>query len=179
LYLSLVQHNKYFSVWNLFYKRDPLSQGLIDSDIFSTVGFRLLQVQLCVSYAYTGIEKLKGIQWWEGVAVWHVLGLQDLVSGDYTFLQNFPVVVGLLTMVTVIFEIYFPFAMMLERLKPWWLLLGVAFHAGTGIFMSIPFFCLVMISPYVLFVDPSSLRVFIERRLEFFRKLFRRSSQPA
>jgi hypothetical protein len=164
-YLSFVKHNRWFSLWNLRAKWKDRSRAesqirlpQIESDPWSTMGVRLIQVHLCVSYAYTGIEKLKGSQWWEGVAVWHVLGMKEILPMDLTFLQNFPLVIGLLTITTVLFEVYFPAAMLSSRVRPWWLIMGLIFHGMTGIFMSLPFFCLTMVTPYLLFLDSRTVR---------------------
>ncbi len=153
LYLSLVQHNRCFSVLNLFSK----TKRSISGDLLSTVGIRLFQIQLCVSYAYTGIEKLKGSQWWEGTAVWYVLGMKELLIGDFSFLQSFPLIIGAMTIITVVFEVYFPMAMLYKPIRKYWLLIGLAFHLGTAIFMSLPFFCAVMIAPYLLFLTKDDI----------------------
>lgn len=174
LYLSLVNHNRYFSILNIGRPKlhHQINLPQIDSDLLSTVGVRLIQVQLCLSYAYTGIEKLKGSVWWEGVAVWHVLGIQELMSMDLTFLQSFPLIIGALTMMTVIFEIYFPAAVLSDSVRPYWLMIGLGFHGSTAIFMNLPFFCLVMIAAYLLFIDSKSLRFAVYRFRGIARALF-------
>lgn len=159
LYLSLVKHNTFFSLLNLWRQKANIDLG----GPLSTIGIRLIQVQLCISYAYTGIEKLKGDQWWEGTAVWYVLGMREFMASDFSYLQNFPLVIGFLTIVTVIFEVYFPAAMLIRGLRPIWLLIGAFFHLSTGIFMNLPFFCVVMITPYLLFLRSETLRSVIEK----------------
>lgn len=156
LYLSLVKHNSFFSVLNLFSLRTRSVPEL--GSPLSTIGIRLIQIQLCLSYAYTGIEKLKGDQWWEGTAVWYVLGMREFMVGDFSYLQNFPLVIGLLTIITVLFEVYFPAAMVIRPLRPVWLILGAFFHISTGIFMNLPFFCAVMLAPYLLFLQPNTVK---------------------
>jgi hypothetical protein len=151
LYLSLVQHDRFFTLR----KKMDLDSF---SDPISSMGIRLIQIQLCISYAYTGIEKLKGTQWWEGTAVWYVLGMAELLPGDYTFMLKFPLIIGCLTIMTVLFEVYFPAAVWVPGFKYYWLLVGLVFHLSTALFMSLPFFCLVMTSAYVLFIDPKVVR---------------------
>ena len=163
--LSFVDHNRYFSIWNLRKKKvsDNIKLPRIDSDWVSTIGVRLIQVQICFVYAFTGIEKLKGDTWWEGTALWKVASMKDLLQGDYTFLYNFPILVACMTLFTLIFEVYFPAAVMNRGLRPYWLGVGVVFHMMTGVFMGIPFFALVMTLPYLLFIDPKQLRFFIHK----------------
>jgi hypothetical protein len=178
LYLSVVQHDRFFTLKP--YLKNwfgvPVEAAVNRyGDMLSSVGIRLLQIQLCVCYAYTGIEKLKGTQWWEGTAVWYVLGMKELLPGDYTFLQNFPLLIGVMTMATVIFETYFPCAMLSRKVRPYWLAIGLMFHLGTAIFMSLPFFCMVMVSLYVLFL-PQEWAQHVVKAVLSVRKA--RSSQP-
>lgn len=150
-YLSFVNHNQYFSIWNLLNKKRRIHER---SDMFSTMGIRLLQIQLCMSYAYTGFEKLKGMQWWEGSAVWHVIGMDELMPHDFVFMQNFPLTIAAMSMATVIFEVYFIFAVWNQRLRYPWLVIGTVFHFSTALFMELWYFAFIMVAPYVLFLPP-------------------------
>src|SRR5690606_34904437 len=106
----------------------------------------------------------------EGSAVWYVIGIDELIPHDFAFLKDFPVFVALLTQLTVIFEIYFVFAVW-SRLRPVWLLIGFLFHLGTAVFMGLYFFCLVMIGPYLLFIESSTLKRAVERIAHGWRRL--------
>ncbi len=173
-YLSFADHNRYFSILNWFRKQKVRAErAVLQSDMLTTMAIRLIQIQLCISYAYTGIEKLKGSAWWEGTAVWYVIGLDDLVPHDFAFMQNFPVIVALLSMSTVVFEIYFSFAVWNKKLKYPWLAAGFLFHLGTALLMDLHFFFLVMVSSYLVFLPPMRGPLSaLQTRL--FRYLFRR-----
>jgi hypothetical protein len=175
-YLSFIDHNRHFSVLNYFrrsvHKGSEVPPGDVQSDLFSSMGVRLIQIQLCLSYAYTGIEKLKGSVWWEGTAVWHVIGMDDLIPHDLAFMQNFPVVLALLSMATIIFEIYFVFAVWNQKLKWPWLMVGFLFHLSTAIFIDLHFFFLVITSAYLVFLPP--LKPWVQR----WRALRVRPSEP-
>lgn len=171
--LCFVQHNKHFSVWNL--RSKSISQKIllpeINSDWISTVGYRLIQVQLCLVYAFTGIEKLKGSSWWDGTAIWQVVNMKDLLPGDFTFLYHVPLLVAVLTIGTIVFEIYFVAAVTNKFLRPIWLTAGVVFHLMIGLFIDIPFFALVMILPYLLFIGSKPLRFSVHQFQEKFSGL--------
>ena len=154
-YLCFIDHNRYFSIWNLMsgLKRQRVTKlKQYGSDLVSSMGIRLLQIQLCLSYAYTGFEKLKGHTWWSGQAIWYVIGMQSIVPHDFGFMKNYPVIIAILTMATVIFEVYFIFAVWSRRLRYPWLVVGFLFHLGTAICMGLWYFFLVMTSPYLLFL---------------------------
>lgn len=165
-YLSFINHNQYFSLWNLICKK---RKKIEKSDMVSSMGVRLLQAQLCLTYAYTGLEKFKGNQWWEGSAIWHVTGIDDIISRDFSFLQNVPTLVASLSMMTVVFEVYFIFAIWNKRLRYPWLLVGVLFHISTAVFMELWFFAFMMIAPYLLFL-PDLSKVSWPQFTKVFRK---------
>jgi hypothetical protein len=119
---------------------------------------RLMQIQLCVIYVYTGMEKLKGHPWWKGSAVWGVLGNHQMMLFDLSFLQQWPLIIAAMTHLTLIFEIYFAVLVWIRPLRNYVLLFGLAFHAMIGFSMGLFFFSAGMMSAYVLFADPNWLR---------------------
>lgn len=153
LYLSLIDSHRYFSVWSWWHRRKKDVRGTkeLKSDLLSSVGMRLIQMQLCIIYAFTGWEKLKGSEWWEGTAIWQVLGNQFLASVDLSFLVHVPLVVVISTWGTLIFEIYFCVAIWIKKLRPIWLGIGILLHAGIALVMGLYFFSMVMVSAYLLF----------------------------
>lgn len=124
-----------------------------DTDAVSSAFYRLAQFQICAIYAYTGFEKLKGVSWWNGSALWTVFANPQMVVFDMTWMRHFAFVIALITYVTIIFEIYFPMALFVPKLKKYWLFAGLFFHLGIGILMGLMPFSLVMLSPYFLLFD--------------------------
>lgn len=160
LYLSLCRHNEHFNVL----KKRPFKKNSLYPDMFTSMGYRLVQIQLCVVYAYTGLEKIRGDQWWEGSALWYVMGNSQLVPMDLSFMQHVPWLIAVMTFATLMFEIYFPFAVLAPVTRWIWLAVGALMHLGTALFMGLPFFSLVMLSSYFLFL-PEEAKTFIFERL--------------
>lgn len=123
------------------------------SRILTSVGARILQIQLCLIYGYTGFEKLKGNDWWDQTAIWKVLGNEQLMLADLSFLRNAPLVIGLATWGTVLFEIYSPVLFWPRATRKWTLMAGWALHVGISLTMGLYIFSLTMMSAYFLFVD--------------------------
>lgn len=159
-YLSFTDNNRYLNLYKLFKGGgETLTEASTPSvDLFSSVFIRLLQLQLCVIYAYTGLEKLKGQTWWDGSAVWYIMGNEMLVPFDLSFFKSIPWAIALLTFSTLIFEIYFPFAVWQKKVRGPWLFIGLVFHSCTALFMGLYFFAFTMMPAYLLFVDSSYLR---------------------
>lgn len=156
LYLCFIESDQHLSLRKKF-KLPSFAPKFNDLSL-STVGVRLIQIQLCVIYGYTGLEKLKGSVWWDGTAIWQVMSNQQLSTMDLSFLQNFPLLVVFMTYATLIFEIYFPFAVWTKKTRPWWLAIGFMFHVGIALTMGLVFFSGVMVAAYLVFLNGDYLR---------------------
>jgi hypothetical protein len=132
------------------------------SESFQSMGMRLVQVQICLIYGFSGLGKLKGVSWWNGEALWGVLANPQLSRFDFTWTAHFPVIIAFLTSATVYWEIYFPVLIWIPRLRPWVLLWGAALHVGIGVMMNLPFFALIMLSSYALFLTDAQKRFVIK-----------------
>lgn len=153
-YLAFADSCARLSVLNLFKKSKPVR---LESDFLTSAMMRMMQFQICIIYAYTGFEKLKGMSWWDGTALWSVLANPQMVDHDWTFLRHVPIVIAIGSFVSILFEIYFPAAMLNVKFRKYWLILGVGFHVSIGLLMGLMHFSLVMISTYFLFVSSETL----------------------
>jgi len=150
-YLAWTDSCARLSVLNLFKQKEALRKN---SDWLTSAMMRMMQFQICIIYAYTGFEKLKGTSWWDGTALWSVLANPQMVAMDFSFLRHVPLVIAIGSFSSIIFEIYFPAAMLNRQLKYPWLAIGVLFHLSIGLLMGLMHFSLVMISTYFLFIAP-------------------------
>jgi hypothetical protein len=140
----------------------------------SSMAFRLMQIQICVIYAYSGFEKLRGPAWWDGNALWYALINSHVSRWDLSWIAHLPwvsVLLGLFTYGTLLLEIYFPMLVWSKRWKFWALGAGVAMHVMIGVVFRLPFFAAVMISIYVLFLSTSELRQLEQQWKKFCLKL--------
>lgn len=151
-YLSFTRCDEYFSLKSYLGKSAPEK---VDS--VSSAFTRLWQIQILVIYAYTGFEKLRGNSWWDGTALWTVLGNPQMVGRDLGFLRHFPLLVVAMSFLTILFEVYFPMAMWTQKLRKPWLVAGVFFHSGIGLFMGLWTFSLLMMVPYWFFLTREEL----------------------
>lgn len=124
----------------------------------SHIAFRLMQVQLCVIYAFAGLEKLKGTRWWDGSAIWDIFSMGSMQRWDFSFVAHVPVVIAIATYVVLFWEIYFPVLVWHPVWKRYFLWGGLFMHIGIGLFMSLPAFAFLMVSIYALFLEGSYIR---------------------
>lgn len=137
------------------------------SDLSSVV-YRLIQIQICIIYSYTGFEKLKGTTWWDGTALWTVFANPQFSQFDLKWMSRFPWFFPFGTFLTVIFEIYFVAMVCHPKLRKYGLAIGVIFHLGIGFLLGLMPFSLVMLATYFLFLTREEL-AFFTRKLSQFR----------
>jgi len=119
-----------------------------------SVAFRMSQIQLCLIYAFAGLDKVRGMSWWRGDAVWLVFGNHQRAVVDMTWMGHFPAAVAFVTYLTLFWEVYFPalvwFKPVGRRLS---LGVGVVVHTGIALCMGLFCFSSLMMSSYALFLD--------------------------
>lgn len=161
-YLSFTKCSDFFTIKVFLKKYFTKNAKPHDPNYFldqlSTVFFRLMQIQICVIYMYTGFEKLKGNTWWDGTALWTVFANPQFTGFDLVWLRHFPLFFAIGTFTTIIFEVYFPVMVLNKKYRLFWLMLGVIFHTGIGLTLSLMPFSIVMLSTYFLFLDRTILR---------------------
>ena len=126
-----------------------------------------MQIQICVIYGFSGMEKLKGTRWWDGSAIWDVLSIGNMQRWDLSFVAHFPILLSTAVYVVLLFEIYFPVLVWLRRWRLPMLVFGVQMHIGIYVFMNLPSLGFMMISLYALFLTKeeveAGIRVCSER----------------
>lgn len=154
-YMSFTQSCERLSVMNVLRKKTKFAL----SDTLSSFMIRMMQIQICIIYAYTGFEKLKGGSWWDGTALWSVMANPQVTTWDFSFLRAIPWFFALFGFITMLFEIYFPVMVVWQKTRYLWLLMGVGFHMGIALTMPLWPFSVLMISTYFLFIDPKYLEL--------------------
>ncbi len=159
-YLCLVDARQNLSILSYFRNQGDAGKVRLRpvSDLLNSVAIRLFQIQLCIIYGYTGMEKLKGAPWWEGTALWNVVANSQMALMDFSFILRWPLLIIIGTYFTLIFEIYFPALIWPKKIRGWVLLAGVLLHVGIGLTMGLVFFSAVMVAGYILFLESNTMR---------------------
>ena len=119
---------------------------------------RLMQIQMVVLFFYSGIEKLRGDEWWNGEAIWFLFAtneyysplLLDLLARQYWL-------VNVATYSTILIELAFTFLIWQRRTRPYLLAAAIFLHLQFAIFMALYYFSVVMIMGHMSFVRPEWL----------------------
>lgn len=158
-YLSWTPCCETFSLKRFIFKNIPT----LKMDLLGSVFFRMAQIHLSVIYAYTGFEKLKGMTWWDGTALWSVFANPQMVIFDMTWTRAFPIFIAVISFFTIFWEIYWPAAILSQKTRFLWLGLGVLFHCGIGFLMALWNFAIVMMAVYPLFLSEKTIEKFFFR----------------
>jgi hypothetical protein len=124
----------------------------------ANLAIRLLQVHLCIVYLFSGMAKLEGATWKLGTAIWWSAANYEYQSIDLTWLSNWPILVALVTHVTVFWELYYCALVWNRFTRPLVLWLAVLIHGGIALFMGMITFGLAMIFANLAFVRPETVR---------------------
>lgn len=117
---------------------------------------RLIQIQLCAVYFFTGLAKI-GADWIDGSALYWVLNDLSLTRWPY-FKVPMPMwICRLSSWGTLVWEIGFPLLVAMRWVRPWALLAGVALHVGILLSMEVGWFSQVTLCWYAVFLNGDML----------------------
>ncbi len=116
---------------------------------------RLFQLQLCTVYFVTGLAKLAGETWWEGVSVHYLLNDVTLTRWSYAQLPVPLWMTAPLTYATLIFEVFFPVLVFFPQTRKWTLLFGLCFHLGIYAVIEVGWFSFYAMAMYTVWIPDS------------------------
>jgi uncharacterized membrane protein YphA (DoxX/SURF4 family) len=128
----------------------------------ANLAIRLLQLHLCVMYLFSGIAKIEGATWKLGTAMWWSAANYEYQSIDLTWLANWPLVVALLTHMTVFWELYYCCLVWNRFARPLVLWMAMIIHGGIALFMGMITFGLAMIIANLAFLRPETVRAWVD-----------------
>lgn len=123
----------------------------------ANLAVRLIQLHMCVIYAFAGMAKLQGPAWWSGVAFWGAAANLEYQSLDITWLAHYPLLVAVLTHTTIFWELYYPALIWPRFSRPIMLAAAVPLHLGIACCMGMMTFGVIMLVGNAAFVRPAWL----------------------
>jgi Vitamin K-dependent gamma-carboxylase len=123
----------------------------------NTIATRLIQLHLCVIYLFGGLSKMRGEMWWDGSAFWFSVVNYEYQSLNLTWLGNFPILVGIMTAVTIFWETSYCAIIWPSLTRPVALVLALLVHGGIGLALGMWTFGTIMIVANLAFVHPQTM----------------------
>jgi hypothetical protein len=139
-YCLIMPTNKYYALDTVLLKNKKTS-----NPVYESFFMRVLQIHLCIAYFFGGIGKLIMPGWISADGIWKSLMLVNFKIIDFSFLANYPIVTTTLGCVIVALELLYPIFIYIDKTRRLWLIGIILMHVFIGLFMSLPFFGLVMI----------------------------------
>jgi predicted DCC family thiol-disulfide oxidoreductase YuxK len=116
---------------------------------------RLIQIQMALLFLFSGLNKIRGDDWWNGDAIWLVFVTNDYyVRSVVDILAAHYWLVNIATYSTIVIEIAFPFLVWQKQTRPFLLAAAIFLHSQFALLMGMPYFSFVMISGHMSFVRP-------------------------
>ncbi|MDQ4133916.1 MAG: HTTM domain-containing protein [Actinomycetota bacterium] len=132
---------------------------------------RLMQVQLTVVYLSTLWAKAGGFTWREGTAVSYALRVRFLNRLAVPDLLTRSVLISnLLSYGTLAVELALGVLVWNRRVRPWVLLLGVAFHLAIDYALRVGFFSYAIFVLYLAFIPPETMDAWLWKLRDRFRR---------
>lgn len=160
LYLMLGPSGSRFSVdaW-----RARRARQITDSpSVTANLAVRLMQCHMCVIYLFAGLSKLQGLSWWNGFAFWGGIANQEYQTLDLTWLADWPLVINVLTHLTVAFELSYCVLIWNRWTRPLVLLTAICLHLGIVVALGMPTFGLAMLIANSAFLSPTFVRTLVD-----------------
>jgi hypothetical protein len=124
----------------------------------ANLAIRLTQIHMCIIYLFAGMAKLTGPAWWDGTALWMAFGNLEYQSMGMTWMADYPLVINVMTHVTVYWELSYCALVWPRLTRPIVLLLAIPLHLGIAICLGMITFGLIMLVGNMAFVPPEFVR---------------------
>ncbi|MEW4562399.1 HTTM domain-containing protein [Bremerella sp. JC770] len=158
MYLMLGGAGEAYSLDRLIEKWRYPKHKLPTTSTAANVSIRLIQLHMCVIYLFAGTGKLLGDTWWEGTAMWGAVANSEYQSMDMTWLASYPLLIALLTQVSLAWELTYSALVWPRLTRPLVLFMAIPLHLGIALCMGMVTFGLAMLIANLAFVSPWIIR---------------------
>lgn len=138
--------------------------------VSTNIAVRLIQLHMCVIYLFGGLAKMRGGTWWDGSAMWFSVTNLEYQSVDMTWLVDWPMMMALMSHVTVVWETFYCALVWPRVTRPIVLMIAVCVHGGIAIFLGMITFGVAMLIGNLAFVSPAIVRAAIEHIFALVRR---------
>lgn len=184
-FLMFTHNTAYFSYDSMFRNsdreesKDSLYYKL--SVIIHNIAVLFCVIQLCVVYFFSGVYQLMGEMWQNGTALYYISQVREFSRPTLDYLVNHYIgLTVLITYLSILVKIAFPFAVINKRLKPFIIMAMILFHAGIGVGMGLLTFSLIMIvMELLMFTDGEYRKIYalMKKRLRKISITIRRKTR--
>ncbi|MGC5344216.1 HTTM domain-containing protein [Streptomyces sp. DT24] len=169
------------AVWWAVNRYTPHGEPRVLLDVLANLlhnaALLVIMAEVCLIYATAGWYKIQGSRWQDGTAIYYPLKLDSFTPWPALsdIVASSGVVVMLVSYLTVVVQVAFPFTLFNRRVKNVLLVAMIGEHMGIAVLLGLPFFSMAMIAADAVFLPTAFLvwlggRVALGRRRLFARK---------
>jgi hypothetical protein len=158
LYLAVGPSGDAFSLDRWLKSRSAGGPAPVRPSWTANLAIRLIQVHMCIIYLFAAMAKLTGQAWWDGTALWMAFGNMEYQSMDMTWMADYPLMINVMTHVTLFWELSYCALVWPRLTRPVVLALAVPLHLGIAICLGMITFGLVMLIGNMAFLPPEFVR---------------------
>ena len=118
---------------------------------------RLMQCQVALIYASSGLWKLFGPVWRDGSGVFYALSNNVFHRAPVAIPVEATTLLAAATYATLLFELAFPVLLLTRPTRRFALAVGVMLHIGLWLTLELGLFSWLMVASYLAFLDPHSV----------------------
>lgn len=111
----------------------------LEYSVRATVGLRILQIYLCLTYIDAGFSKALGFDWWDE-ALWEVLHLREFHHFNFYWLAEVPWLPKLMAWSVLFFESFYFIGVWIPRYGRYWVWVIISMHLGIAVVMGLVLF---------------------------------------
>jgi len=115
---------------------------------------RLMQCQVAIIYASSGLWKLFGPVWRDGSGVYYALSNNIFHRAPLAIPADAATLMAVFTYGTLLFELAFPILMLTRPTRRLAFIAGIMLHVGLWVTLELGLFSWLMIASYLAFLDP-------------------------
>jgi hypothetical protein len=132
--------------------------------LFHNVALMAIAAQVFFVYVVSGMSKVRGSMWQEGVGLYYPLriGQYEAWPGLNELVYSSGIVVTIGSYVTVFVQLFFPLLLMRRITRVVALLLVFGMHVGIAVTMALPWFSLAILAADAIFVRDATYRSFMD-----------------
>ena len=158
MYLMLGGAGEAYSLDRYLEKHRFPNRKLPTTSTAANVSIRLIQLHMCIIYLFAGTGKLFGNMWWEGTAMWGAVANSEYQSLDMTWLAHSPLLVSLLTQISMAWELTYSVLVWPRLTRPLVIFMAIPLHLGIAVCMGMITFGLAMLIANMAFISPLVIR---------------------
>jgi uncharacterized protein YhhL (DUF1145 family) len=130
---------------------------------------RLIQLNFAFVYLFAAFAKIRADAWYtQGNEAGKVL-MFEYATANFTFIDGFPLIMGLMTWGTILLELAFPFLVWFKETRRFALFGLVIIHGSSMLTLNVSYFAETMLAISTIFLLTEDIQIF-ERWLKKLKK---------